>query len=307
MLYCLLTNDVETHSIWFNELRDETGYLVYKNAMPNILDLYRKYNVRATFFYTGYIAKLIPDIVKMIIEDGHEIGCHGLVHKVDQAFDVLNLDEQIKHLKEAKKILEDISGKEVISFRAPALRINKFTPIALYESGFKIDSSISPQRLDMFLSFGSWNKFERLLSPRKPYITKNNDLAKKGDGKIIEIPLSSFIFPLVGSTMRVFPKINKLLTYFLLFESKYKNIPISTYLHPNEFIDESNQIVTDINNRSKNFFEYILADLLRRKLKIKNLGPKAFVLYENQIQLFNKVQCKFVTMKEFCQIKGLLR
>ena len=32
--YCLLTNDVETTSIWHNDLRDSTGYKVYKEGMP---------------------------------------------------------------------------------------------------------------------------------------------------------------------------------------------------------------------------------------------------------------------------------
>ena len=152
MKYFLLTNDVETHSIYYNDLRDETGHQVYKQAIPYLLDLYEKKNIKSTFFITGHIAKLYPEVVKMIANKGHEIACHGLTHEVNMAFDTMSLEDQISHLKEAKKILEDISGKEVISFRAPALRVNKDTPRALEEAGFKIDSSISPQRLDFFFS-----------------------------------------------------------------------------------------------------------------------------------------------------------
>ena len=304
--YCLLSNDVETHSIWYNRLRDETGLAVYHYAMPKILELYRSYNIKATFFYTGEIAKLVPDVVRMVIKDGHEIGCHGLLHEVDKAFDVLPLNVQTAHLKKAKSLLEDISGTEVVSFRAPALRVNKHTPIALQEAGFKIDSSISPQRLDMFLSFGSMNKFQRLLSPRSPYVTKTNNLARRGSGQIIEIPLSSFIFPLVGSTMRAFPKTNTALSRLLIMESRKKNIPIVTYMHPNEFIDESSESVDKIPGRSKNIIEYLLADVVRRKIKVKNLGPGAFRLYEDQIKLLKKYDYEFITMKDYCRVKGLL-
>ncbi len=52
---------------------------------------------------------------------------HGLVHEADRAFDVLPYGEQVEHLKTSKSILEGLSGKEVISFRAPALRVNKET------------------------------------------------------------------------------------------------------------------------------------------------------------------------------------
>ena len=42
----------------------------------------------------------------------------------------------------SKKILEDISGDEVITFRAPAARVQKNTAVALEKTGYKIDSSI---------------------------------------------------------------------------------------------------------------------------------------------------------------------
>jgi peptidoglycan/xylan/chitin deacetylase (PgdA/CDA1 family) len=60
------------------------------------------------------------------------------------------LEKQIRHLEETKKLLEDISGLEVISFRAPALRVNDDTPKALISTGYKIDSSVASQRFDFF-------------------------------------------------------------------------------------------------------------------------------------------------------------
>jgi peptidoglycan-N-acetylglucosamine deacetylase len=40
--YCLLTNDVETTSIWHNSLPDDTGKKVLEEEMPILLDLYEK-------------------------------------------------------------------------------------------------------------------------------------------------------------------------------------------------------------------------------------------------------------------------
>ena len=48
--YCLLTNDVETTSIWFNALRDETGFKVLNEGMPILLSLYEKHGIKTTFF-----------------------------------------------------------------------------------------------------------------------------------------------------------------------------------------------------------------------------------------------------------------
>jgi peptidoglycan-N-acetylglucosamine deacetylase len=158
--YCLITNDVETTSLWNHRLSDKTGEIVFKEGMPLLLEAYKKYDVKATFFFTGHIARLFPDIVRMIIPYGHEVACHGLTHEPDKAFDILTLNEQIDQLKQAKDILEDICNLEVISFRAPALRVNKYTPEALAKAGFKIDTSIAPQRFDIFLSFGSVKKMK---------------------------------------------------------------------------------------------------------------------------------------------------
>ena len=100
--YCLITNDVETTSILNHKLRDKTGEYVLTQGMPRLLDLYDKYGVKATFFYTGHIAKLYPEVVKMAFVRGHEIGSHGLSHEVSQAFDLLSPAEQLRHLKESK-------------------------------------------------------------------------------------------------------------------------------------------------------------------------------------------------------------
>ncbi len=97
--YCLLTNDVETTSIWLNKLRNETAFKVYREGMPILLDLYSIYGIKTTFFFTVDIANLIPDIVKMIIKDGHEVGSHGKSHLPEDGFDIMPFEKQKKHLE----------------------------------------------------------------------------------------------------------------------------------------------------------------------------------------------------------------
>ena len=78
---CIFTNDVETTSILFNKLRDETGLKVLEEGMPLLLDLYSKYNIKTTFFFTGYIANKFPELVKMVVPYGHEVASHGYSHR----------------------------------------------------------------------------------------------------------------------------------------------------------------------------------------------------------------------------------
>jgi len=296
--YCLLTNDVETTSIWFNILRPETGYKVYKEGMPALLDLYAQYNIKSTFFFCGDIVRLYPDVVKIILPYGHEVASHGWSHEINETFDVMPLKKQIEHLKISKKTLEDLSGQEVITFRAPALRVNQFTPQALIQSGFKIDSSIPSQRFDFFLSFGSFKKLKWLTAPRLSYITSINDLTKKGNNGLIEIPLSATFIPYVSTTMRILPGVTKLQSSLLDIEQRINGKPIVFDIHPNEFIDESSETRV-VNRRASNYLTYLLADLLRSKLKVKNLGKNAIKLYGNLIEYYYKKGYIFVTLKEY--------
>ena len=74
--------------------------------------------------------------------------------------------------------------------------------------------------------------------------------------------------------------------------------PIVFDIHPNEFIDESDEKRV-INKRSKNPASYLLQDVIRSRLKVKNLGKKAVPLYESQISYFMEKGYKFSTIKNY--------
>src|ERR1035437_473357 len=303
--FCLFTNDVETTSIWFNTLRDETGKKVLEDGMPKLLELYQSYNIKSTFFFTRYIAKKFPEVVKMIPLYGHEVASHGKSHLKENGFDVMPYERQRRHLEESKKLLEDISGQEVISFRAPALRVNDDTVRALIETGYKIDSSIASQRFDYFMSFGGIKKLKWLFAPRFPYKTSKRSLFKKGEGPIVEVPLSALFLPYVGTTMRLFPLLTSAQGTLLNLENKINGKPIVFDIHPNELIDESDE-ERIINRRVKNGFTYFLQDWTRARLKVKNLGHSALSLYEKEVKYFKEKNYTFSTVKDYCKTMGLI-
>lgn len=292
---CLFTSDVEFTSIVNGGLHVSTGDLILKQGMPRLLNLYQKYNVKSTFFFTSDIAEMFPDIVKMILPFGHEVACHGFTHDPEKSFESLNLEEQIEHLKKAKKILEDISGCEVVSFRAPALRVNQFTVEALITNGFRYDSSVSPQRMDIFFSFGSINKLKWMTAPRSPYLTSFYDLTKKGNSKLTEIPVSSFGIPYIGTVMRISPLLTRITRKLLYYETQKKSNPVNFLVHPNEVIDEirSKNIQS---RRSSGLITYYVKDVIRQKLKQRNLGLKALELLENEIQFWSNKGYSFRTI-----------
>ena len=301
--HCLITNDVETTSILNHCLRDKTGEYVLHQGMPRLLDLYDKFGVKATFFYTGHIAKLYPDVVKMAYERGHEIGSHGLTHEVSQAFDVLTPEQQLEHLKQSKQILEDIIGEEVVSFRAPAARVDERFPMIMKEAGFKVDSSVASQRFDMFFSFGSLKKLHWITAPRKAYFVDEKNIFKKGDSKVLEAPISALGFPYIGTFMRIAPGLNRMTRQLLYWETLRTGRQFVFLTHPNEFIDEERE--TDkIQRRASNYISYLLGDVLRHKLKVKNLGEKALPIYEKELAFFKRKDFDFIRCKDLYELKN---
>lgn len=297
---CFFTNDVEHTSVngcTFERIANE----VETNTLPRLLDLYDQYNVRSTFFVLASLAEKHPNIVKQIHERGQEVASHGYTHDYRKAFDVLSLDEQITELKNSKDILEQIIGQQVVSFRAPALRVNEYTPLALESAGYQFDSSIAPQRMDAFMSLGSKKKRAWLNAPRCVYRTAIDNLARKGNSNIIEVPVSSFGVPYIGTVMRISPYLLDAITrQILAWEVKGTEKPVNFLFHPSEAVaelpEESNAL-----HRSDSMIGHLFSDIIRTKIKLKNLNDNALTLLEKELQFWSKRQ-QFMLIKD-AQVK----
>lgn len=173
----ILTFDTEE---WFLEkeyLGNRTDkYQTYDKYLKAILDLLDEQNLKATFFCVGGLAKHYPEVVRSIAEKGHEIGCHSDKHLWLNTF---NRDELKEDTLTAIKALEDVIGRKVISYRAPAFSIgekNKWALEVLAECGIERDASIYPASRD----FGGFSSFN----------TSAPCLIKVGDTTMKEFPIS---------------------------------------------------------------------------------------------------------------------
>ncbi|MCF0178678.1 MAG: DUF3473 domain-containing protein [Bacteroidales bacterium] len=152
----ILSFDIEEWYIEkkFNGARKEK-YDEYDKYLYRILDTLDERGVKGTFFCVGRLATDFPYVVKAIAKRGHEIGCHSNEHlwltKMDERF----LEQETK---DAIAALEDVSGKKVKSYRAPAFSIgekNKWAIEVLAKCGIERDASIFPAKRD----FGGFDSF----------------------------------------------------------------------------------------------------------------------------------------------------
>ncbi|MEO7599967.1 MAG: polysaccharide deacetylase family protein [Opitutus sp.] len=107
-------------------------------GLPVLLDLLLRLGIRGTFFTTGEMARRFPDVIRRLVHEGHELGCHGDLH---QDFTTLDFAQTDTELRDSLATLRAYSSVE--SFRAPYLRFpSKHLPL-LVRHGLTIDSSVA--------------------------------------------------------------------------------------------------------------------------------------------------------------------
>lgn len=115
-----------------------------------ILDIFDAYRVKATFFTLGWVAERYPNLIRRIVEEGHELACHGYRHvRVTQQ----SPDQFREDIRVSKQILEDLAGREVVGYRAASYSIgakNLWALEILQDEGFVYSSSIYPVKHDLY-------------------------------------------------------------------------------------------------------------------------------------------------------------
>lgn len=100
----------------------------------------------ATCFFLGYFAKRFPHLVREAVAAGHEVASHSYFHRLVYE---MTPAEFYEDALASRKLLEDISGKPVRGYRAPAFSVTDHTPWffdKLAEAGYQYDSSVFPAR-----------------------------------------------------------------------------------------------------------------------------------------------------------------
>jgi polysaccharide deacetylase family protein (PEP-CTERM system associated) len=203
-----------------------------------LLSLFQEFGVQATFFVLGWVAERFPFVIKEIDARGHEIGSHSYWHRLIYR---MTPDEFRADLRQSKKVLEHIIGREVTLYRAPSFSITADSTWALpilVDEGFQVDSSIFPVHHDRYGMPGA---------KREPH-----ELIASG-GSLCEFPPSvitagRFAIPVSGGGyFRLYPL---QLTQWAVAHLNRNHVPFMFYIHPWE-IDVQQPRVNGIGWRAR--------------------------------------------------------
>jgi glycosyltransferase involved in cell wall biosynthesis/peptidoglycan/xylan/chitin deacetylase (PgdA/CDA1 family) len=98
-----------------------------------ILDVLERYETRGTFFIVGAIALEHRDLIAEISRRGHEIAVHGWRHEPLTRLTPSQLERFTAGLDEADAVIESVTGKRPVGFRAPYLLGPSFSDPTIYE------------------------------------------------------------------------------------------------------------------------------------------------------------------------------
>ncbi len=84
--------------------------------LPQLLEILKEEDIKATFFVTGKFAERQPDLVKAIVKGGHDLGNHGHGHR---HLKNLSNQELAQEITGGEKVLQGVSGQKPKLF-APA-------------------------------------------------------------------------------------------------------------------------------------------------------------------------------------------
>lgn len=117
-----------------------------ESAMDRLLALMDARGVKGTFFMLGVVARDLPDMVRRLAAEGHEVASHGWDHARLGDLTPEAFRDQVRCTRE---LLAELSDQPVEGYRAPSFSITRGREWALEilrEEGHTWDSSLYPVR-----------------------------------------------------------------------------------------------------------------------------------------------------------------
>ncbi len=137
----------------------QRGMFAGEVGIPRLLELFRRLELRTTWFIPGHSLETFPLQVEQVVAQGHEVGAHGYSHENPIA---MTREQETAVLARCVELIERVSGSRPRGYVAPWWEMSGSTAELLLAHGFTYDNS---QGYHDFLPFyarvgDSWSKVD---------------------------------------------------------------------------------------------------------------------------------------------------
>lgn len=117
-VHCRISSESNKIALTFDDGPDP-------NLTIDILNILKKYKIKATFFVVGIQAEKYAVILKQCFDAGHIIACHDLKHNIFSNF--RTTAPLILDISKAREIISNAIGKKPLLYRPPVGLMNPHT------------------------------------------------------------------------------------------------------------------------------------------------------------------------------------
>lgn len=256
--------------------------LVYATGLERFLGLTSDLGLPGTLFAIGedLQSELARARLKSACASGCEVACHSHAHDYALA---RKPDVTIaRDLEQATEAIASAIGTRPIGFRAPGYTLSSALYKTLCAQQYRYDSSVFPS-VPYFaakaMAMGALAVVGRssraildspavLLAPRQPYFPDPENPYRRGDGRVLELPIATTPtarFPFIGTFVATLPPRWVRSWYRSLRGSAFLNFE----LHAVDFLDERDGIPSELARQQRDLtvFHEVKISRLRETLQ----------------------------------------
>ena len=115
------------------------GLFAGEVGTPRLLELFRRHELRTTWFVPGHSIETFPEQTDAIVAAGHEVGVHGYSHENPIA---MSREQETEVLDKCIGLIEKVTGRRPTGYVAPWWEFSRVTNELLLERGIKYDHSL---------------------------------------------------------------------------------------------------------------------------------------------------------------------
>ena len=164
------------------------GVFAGKVGAPRLVELFRREELRTTWFVPGHSLQSFPEEMQQVMDAGHEIGLHGYSHENPTR---LSAEQERDILGHTMELTEQAWGRRPRGYVAPWWEVGPQTIQLLLEAGISYDHSMMHHDFSPYY-LPQWERWAPI-DYDQPAASWMQPLERGPESDLIEIPASWYL------------------------------------------------------------------------------------------------------------------